>query len=81
MNLSDLQTKEIIDIATGRRIGVIIDVIVSRSGNIVKLLLEDRKPTRKLFSNDREDTYLLWNQIVKIGDDIILVDCGKGNLD
>ena len=81
MNLSDLQTKEIIDIATGRRIGVIIDVIVSRSGNIVKLLLEDRKPTRKLSSNNREDTYLLWNQIVKIGDDIILVDCGKGNLD
>ena len=39
MNLSDLQTKEIIDIATGRRIGVIIDVIVSRSGNIVNLLL------------------------------------------
>lgn len=75
MNLSDLQTKEVIDIATGRRIGSIIDVIIDRKGTIAKLILEDRKPSRKLFSTNKEDLDLLWNQIVKIGDDIILVDC------
>lgn len=75
MNLSDLQTKEVIDIATGRRIGSIIDVIIDRKGNITKLILEDRKPSRKLFSTTKEDLDLLWNQIIKIGDDIILVDC------
>lgn len=75
MNLSDLQNKEVIDIATGRRIGSIIDVIIDRKGVISKLLLEDRKPSRKLFTNNREELNLLWNQIVRIGDDIILVDC------
>ena len=74
MNLSDLQTKEVIDIATGRRIGSIIDVIIDRKGTIAKLILEDRKPSRKLFSTNKEDLDLLWNQIVKIGDDIILID-------
>ena len=75
MNLSDLQNKEVIDIATGRRIGSIIDVIIDRKGVISKLLLEDRKPSRRLFTNNREELNLLWNQIVRIGDDIILVNC------
>ena len=77
MNLSELQNKEVIDISTGRRIGSIIDVIIDRTGNISKLLLEDRKPNRKLFSNNKEDIYLLWNQIVRIGDDIILVESDR----
>ena len=52
MNLSELQDKEIIDIATGRRIGNIIDVIIDRKGMVAKLLLEDRKPNRRLFNNN-----------------------------
>ena len=54
MNLSELQDKEIIDIATGRRIGNIIDVIIDRKGMVAKLLLEDRKPNRRLFNNNKE---------------------------
>lgn len=74
LNLSDLQEKEVIDISTGKRIGTIIDIIISMTGNISKLVLEERKTSRKLFSNTKEDIYLDWKQIIKIGDDIILVD-------
>lgn len=80
MNLSDLQNKEVIDIASGKRMGSIVDVIITLNGTISKLVLEDRKMTRKLFSPNREDIYLDWRQIVKIGDDIILID-GKDNLE
>lgn len=80
MNLSDLQNKEVIDIASGRRIGAIIDVIITLNGTISKLVLEDRKVSRRLFTSIKEDAYLDWKQIVKIGDDIILVD-GKDNLE
>lgn len=80
MNLSDLQNKEVIDIASGKRIGSIIDVIITASGNISKLVLEDKRVGRKLFSSSKEDVYLDWKQIVKIGDDIILID-GKDNLE
>jgi len=79
MNLSDLQEKEVIDISTGKRIGTIIDIIISMTGNISKLVLEERKNSRKLFSKTQEDIYLDWKQIIKIGDDIILVD-SKDNL-
>lgn len=80
MNLSDLQEKEVIDISTGKRIGAIIDIIISMTGNISKLVLEDRKMSRKLFSKQQDDIYLDWKQIIKIGDDIILVD-SKNDLD
>lgn len=75
MNLSELQDKEVIDISTGRRVGSIIDVIIDRKGGISKLLLEDRKPTKRLFAQSKDNIDLTWNQIIKIGDDIILVDC------
>lgn len=70
MRLSELQQKEIINIYNGKRIGIIVDVIVEQNGNIQKLILEERRG-RKF---TKEEYEILWNQIVKIGDDIILID-------
>ena len=80
MNLSDLQKKEIIDIATGRRVGSIIDVIVSSCGSIQKLILEDRRSAKRFLNNSKDEFSLDWKQIIKIGDDIILID-GKKEID
>ena len=73
MNLSDLQNKEVINISTGKRIGTIIDVIISLDGFVSKLVLEDRKSARRFLSSSKEDVSIEWSQIVKIGDDIILI--------
>ena len=70
MKLSDLQHKEIVNIVDGKRVGIIIDVIVDEKGSITNLVLEDRRGRK--FS--REEYNVMWNQIVKIGDDIILID-------
>ena len=73
MRLSELQLKEIINISNGKRIGIIIDVIVSPTGQIEKLVLEEKRGRK--FS--KEEYEISWNQIVKIGDDIILNDTRK----
>lgn len=70
MHLSELQLKEIINITDGKRIGIIVDVIVESNGQIRKLILEEKRGKR--FSKDEYE--ILWSQIVKIGDDIILID-------
>ena len=70
MRLSELQLKEIINISNGKRIGIIVDVIVSTNGNIEKLVLEEKKGRK--FS--KEEYEIAWNQIIKVGDDIILID-------
>ena len=73
MHLSEFQTKEVINICTGRRFGYIIDVIIDKEGKIKQLILEEKKGTKR-FMSSREELSIEWNQIVKIGDDIILVD-------
>ena len=71
MRLSDLQTKEIIDITTGRRIGMIIDVEVDSSGKIKNLILQEKRIRRFKVSDEYVVT---WSGIIKFGDDIILID-------
>lgn len=70
MRLSELQLKEIVNVVNGKRVGMIVDVIVDEKGNINNLVLEEKRGRK--FS--REEYNISWNQIVKIGDDIILVD-------
>lgn len=70
MRLSELQTKEIINMSTGKRLGLIIDVLVDTSGEIKSLILEEKRGRR---ITSREEYELDWKQITKIGDDIILV--------
>lgn len=73
MHLSEFQTKEVINVSTGRRMGMIIDVMIERDGQIKELILEERRGSKK-FSTSREESIINWEQIIKIGDDIILVD-------
>lgn len=70
MRLSELQLKEIVNIGNGKRIGTIIDVIIDDNGNIKNLVLEEKRGRK--FTH--EEYNISWNQIVKIGDDIILID-------
>lgn len=70
MRLSELQQKEIINMVNGKRIGMIIDVIIDDKGYIKDIILEEK--LRRKFN--REEYTISWSQIIKIGDDIILVD-------
>ena len=77
MNLSDLQLKEIIDISSGKRLGTIVDVIIDSKGSILKLLLDNKRNRSKLFVSNKEEYFIEWKNIIKLGDDIILVDIMK----
>ena len=77
MRLSELQNKEIIDITTGKRIGLIIDIMIDLGGKINSFVLEDKRLSRRFMASNREDMIISWNKIMKIGDDIILVDMNK----
>ena len=74
MRLSDLQAKKIINITDGKNIGTIIDSNVLENGSIESLVIESNK---SLFSLNKEtDTKIFWNDITKIGEDVILVKKG-----
>lgn len=73
MFLSDLQTKDIISIKDGRRIGKIIDAEINSEGHLEYLIIEERKNFKKIMSSGT-DTKISFSKITKIGEDVILVD-------
>ena len=72
MFLSDLQTKDLISIKDGRRIGRIIDAEINEEGKLIYLIIEEKKNFRKMISPS--DTKVEFTKITKIGADVILVD-------
>lgn len=72
MRLSDLQNKDVVDISSGNRIGNVIDVeISSNTGNVMKIIVYDKKGLFNMLRSD--EISISWNQIKKIGSDVILV--------
>lgn len=73
MHLSELQNKDIINIKDGKKIGNIIDVIVNTEGQMISLLIQKNKFNINIFKGNNDEE-IKWNQIKKIGEDVILVD-------
>lgn len=72
--LMNLQTKEIVSVDTGARIGYIIDLEIDvDSGFITEIVVGSRSSLGHLFSK-REETVISWDRIVTLGNDVILVD-------
>lgn len=72
MLLSDLQTKDIINMTDGNNLGRIIDAKVDNTGKIICFIAEERKFIRKV-TRGSEITFN-FEKIKKIGEDVILVD-------
>lgn len=70
MLLSDLQSKDIINLTDGKRIGTIVDVDIDESGKIKELTVQKR---RFLFFSSSA-IGIKWENIDKIGKDVILVN-------
>lgn len=73
MYLSELQTKDIVSIVDGRRIGRIIDAKLDKEGKITSLIIEPKKGLRNFMTNTN-DTTINYSDINKIGEDVILVN-------
>lgn len=73
MRLSDLQHKDVVNMKDGKLVGNIIDVSINAlNGSMEKLIVEKSKFFVSLFSNKNE-IEIRWEQIEKIGEDVILV--------
>ena len=70
MRLSDLQSKDIINLVDGKQMGTIIDVNIDENGSIIELAVQKR---RFLFFY-LNVINVKWSQIDKIGKDVILVN-------
>ena len=70
MHLSELQNKDIVDVKDGKKIGNIVDVVIDNSGSLTSLIVQKSK----FIFYAKDEFNIKWNQIKKIGEDVILVD-------
>lgn len=73
MRLTELQNKDIVDIETGKVIGDIIDVSFENDGSLSSLIVEKKKFLISMFSS-KDEIEVKWNQVKKIGEDVILIE-------
>ncbi|MBM7692350.1 YlmC/YmxH family sporulation protein [Peribacillus deserti] len=76
LKISEFQSKDIITIHDGKRLGTALDLeIDTATGKVVSLIVTGTGKLTGLF-NKEEQTIIPWNQIIKIGADVILVNPG-----
>lgn len=73
MRLSDLQTKEVVNVLDGTNLGKIIDADINETGQVIHFVIEKNKMFHKLFSGGSE-ILITFKDIKKIGADVILVE-------
>lgn len=73
MRLSDLQSKDIVNVNDGKMIGNIIDIDINKDGLSSGIIVEKSKFIISRFSSSGE-VVVKWDQIERIGEDVILVN-------
>ncbi len=73
MRLSDLQIKMVVNVKDGKHLGVISDAEINLKGQILYFTVMPKHFFRRFFKNEPEVNVMV-EQIVKIGEDVILVD-------
>ncbi|OAT81848.1 YlmC/YmxH family sporulation protein [Desulfotomaculum copahuensis] len=76
VKISDLRTREVINVSDGRRLGPIKDIDIDlEQGRIGAIILPGQGGTRLMgFFGREEEIVVPWHKIKKIGFDVILVD-------
>ncbi|WP_091494465.1 YlmC/YmxH family sporulation protein [Amphibacillus marinus] len=73
ITLSMLQAKEIVSIATGERMGNVIDLEIDvEKGLILEIIIANRSGLSGIFQKQGE-SIIPWSHIVTFGNDVILV--------
>ena len=73
MFLGELQSKDVVSMKDGKNLGRITDVEIDLNGKIINLLIEKRRFFKKFFSSNNQYN-VTYQDISKIGDDVILIN-------
>ncbi|HLR34978.1 MAG TPA: YlmC/YmxH family sporulation protein [Tissierellales bacterium] len=74
INLSEMKEKEVINIRDGSRLGMIYDFEMDlKKGEVTAIIIPGSGKIMGIFGSNN-DIIIDWKKIVKIGEDIILVD-------
>ena len=73
LTFCELRGKEIVNVADGRRLGRITDLALTCNGRVLGFMAPGEKGAIKAFGG-KDGVFIPWQNITKIGDDVILVN-------
>ncbi len=80
LSFCDLRAKEVVNICDGRKLGNIIDLIIDcRYARVIGIVVPFDKGFFSFFKS-KQDIFIPWHQICRIGKDVILVDISPNQL-
>ena len=74
---AELAEKQVVNVADGRQLGHTCDMVLTAYGRILGLVVPGKKSFFKSFASS-DNLFVPWNNIVKIGGDVILVEMVGG---
>jgi len=75
MRFSELRQKEVVNVNNGRRLGCVSDLDIDPvCGQISAIIVPGVLRFTRLFHFDGGGLVIPWSRVVKLGDDVILVD-------
>lgn len=74
LRAGNLRQKEVINIASGMRLGFVSDVEINFEDGRIEAIVVPSHVRFFFFFGKNEDYIIPWEEIIRVGDDIILVD-------
>ncbi|KGA97770.1 YlmC/YmxH family sporulation protein [Alkalihalobacillus alcalophilus ATCC 27647 = CGMCC 1.3604] len=75
MKISDLQSKDIVNMENGRRLGHLTDLDINLStGKIEAMVINGTNKVMGLLGKADAEVIIPWDNIIKIGSDVIIVE-------
>ena len=79
MTFSELKQKDVINVCDGRRLGKPMDIVLNDMACVDALVVPAGAGFLNLIKQEKEGCLIPWRRILRIGDDVILVDIGETN--
>ena len=81
MSLSELRTKDVVNVDTGKKLGKVMDIeFCTSSGCVQAIVVPGEFRLSCALRGEKNGIVIPWERIVRIGDDVILVRLLPGDL-
>lgn len=74
MTFTELKQKDVVNIRDGRRLGRPIDLVLNETACVEALVVPVPGGFFNLLKQDKEGCQVPWDRVLRIGDDVILVE-------
>ena len=74
MTFAELRQNDVVNVRDGRRLGRPIDLVINEMAVVEALVVPVNGGFLNLLKQEKEGCLVPWGNIVRIGDDVILID-------